>query len=134
MSCSDSLTNLQISGTAIIDPPGFILNLLCVFCIAKIIWNKRADSSTLTSSSHTSNMFSYLFVKAVCDCIFFANDIFYLLGFNCGATCAGYPSGSLAYIIWNIYFYTDMDYTLLMISSMMEVAATLGINKITLLI
>jgi hypothetical protein len=27
-----------------------------------------------------------------------------------------------------------MDYTLLMISSMMEVAATLGINKITLLI
>jgi hypothetical protein len=108
--------------TGLIDPPGMILNGLCVICFAQILWNRSDESST---ASNKTNMFKFLFVKAVCDFTLQTVDIFALLNL-CGTQCHLYATPF--YPIWQAYFYWGIEFTLTTMSPLMEVAATLVKN------
>jgi hypothetical protein len=110
--------------SAIVDPMGIVLNGMCVLCIAQILRQKSEDSK-ITAVTTTSNMFKFLLVKAVCDMVFFANDVFYTLNF-CGSACHLYATPIFTY--WLDFFWTWLEQILWMLSPLMEIAATLGIK------
>jgi hypothetical protein len=125
MSCLlyDNVLIYNLSVTIIPDAPGILLNGLCVICFAQILWYKH--ESTVNNEA---NMFKFLFVKAVCDFLMFTNDIFILMYIFCtfnNTFCHLHATPAFSY--WAIYFYYAMEAILIIISSLMEVAATLGI-------
>jgi hypothetical protein len=99
----------------VVDPCGIALNLLCVLCFAQITWAKT------DASSGTGNMFKYLLVKAVCDLVYFTDDIFYLFNYTTA-------QGTWSFNAWFIVMYNSVDQILLLLSSLMETIATLGKN------
>jgi hypothetical protein len=107
MSCQ-SFQEITAYRTKTLNPIGIALNLMCVVCFAQIL--KQNES--------TNNMFKYLLVKAVCNFLYFSDDIFYLLYSKLWPT--------LSYEIWLVYIYNSIQPIVLLISAIMEVIATLG--------
>jgi hypothetical protein len=110
--------------TGVIDAPGICLNLFTLICLFQLLrGNDNFTHHDTRSTKTTRNLFRYLLVKALCDALFFLNDIIYLV-YSCGPACAMW--GSRAGVNWLLYVYIDLNNLLLMISSMMTLAATLG--------
>jgi hypothetical protein len=108
MSCK-SFQEITVYRTKTVNPIGIVLNLMCVVCFAQILWKKNESAS---------NMFKYLLVKAVCNFLYFSDDIFYLFYNKLWPT--------LSYEIWLVYIYNSIQPIVLLISAIMEVMATLG--------
>jgi hypothetical protein len=112
-----------------VSSAGIGLNFLASVCIGQILWTKNSDSNSAAAQNTVSNMFHYLFVKALCDLGIFANNLADVIAFLCGTTCAGYTAGTLSFNVWLVYIYKDFVQMLLLLSSLLAVVATLGTNK-----
>jgi hypothetical protein len=124
MSCTEFFYSFLVNSILlmIVDASGIVLNGLCVLCIGQILWYKR--ESTVNNKA---NMFKFLFVKAVCELILFTNDIAYLKIIFCEYIYDNCHLGATpVYSYWTMYFLLDMESILYIVSSLMEVAATLG--------
>jgi hypothetical protein len=112
---------LQLTRTLILSShvPGIAPNFLCVLCICQILWFKSDSSAT----AKENNMFKYLFMKSVCDFIFFLDHIYlyHLLCDGCSPVI-----GTKADMVYVAYLYKDMDLILSWISAFFEIAALLG--------
>jgi hypothetical protein len=125
MSCAKLTGNYGLAAvTAALDPPGLVLNLMCIIGFAQILWH-NSESST-SNISIKSNMFKYLLVKAACDFFIFVSHTVYLL-YLCDESCHLYANP--AFTNWSIYLNLYMVQILFLLSSLMEVAATLGLFK-----
>jgi hypothetical protein len=125
MSCSQFLESSLSDSlqTTIPNVPGVLLNSLCVLCFAQILWFKRE-----CTVNNKASMFKFLFVKAVCDLLFYTNDLLYLMFIYCkfsyNTSCR--LRAMVSFLYWFIYLYGYLESIVLMVSALMEVAATLG--------
>jgi hypothetical protein len=119
MSCSYEMFGfVQYYSTTVVDPCGIVLNLMCVVFLGQIV-SYRSNNNQANSRHSTGHMFKYLLIKASCELFYFTNDIFYLFYASQWRT--------LPFNIWLIYIRNDCEPIAFMLSSLMEVLATLGI-------
>jgi hypothetical protein len=126
MSATCQLLGLEYGNAlqaAIIDPIGIVLNSICVICFAKVVRNN--SDRTTAAHSPAINMFKFLLAKAVIELAIQAGSILQV-EYLCGAKCHAFSSP--LYSHWWLYYFNDTAPILWMLSPMMEVAATLGIN------
>jgi hypothetical protein len=127
MSCIEFFNSFLTSTlqTIIIDGSGILLNGLCVICFAQILWHRH--ESTVNNKA---NMFKFLFVKAICDLLIFTNDMISLTDLYCQfvfTSCHLHATSDYWY--WAIICQNYVQLALTIVSSLMEVAATLGKRK-----
>jgi hypothetical protein len=130
MNCHQYLSSFlsSVLQRIFIDGSGVLLNSMCVVCFAQILWYKRESKV-----NNKANMFKFLFVKAVCDLLIFGDKTIDLMYYYCTFVYTNCRLHTTPYYLyWNIYSNNYMTSVAIMVSSLMEVAATLGNRKLPL--
>lgn len=97
----------------LIDIPSLFMSFFSIICIARILKNKK------DSNASNSNLFKYLLVKSMVELLVFMLEVFTIRMYNHPDT----PT-SRARWIWYWYLNYYAEYSLLYVSSLMEIAAT----------
>jgi hypothetical protein len=106
---------------------GTLVNGMTALCWGQIIQQQKIDDP---SGQHQVNMYKFFLVKALNDVLFFVNDIFYVIGFFCDQRCKVYLTPY--YVYYMMLSYAAFGQILEIVSPLMEIAATFGINFIFL--
>lgn len=119
MSClgitNSALVQSWVIGTT--DILGIVLNGFCVVCLSQIVYKK---SERVGDQARQSNMFNYMLVQAACNFAYFLVDVFYIRSYC--QSC--HMIGTLASVVWKIYFTLIFEVWMTFIQSFMELAAS----------
>jgi hypothetical protein len=101
----------------IIPPVGAILNTFCIFVFLKIL---REESQR---NNEKSNMFKYLLIKSICDCLYLICHCPYMIYRHRDGTA----NTSYIILIWYAYIYYYFCFIMQLVSAYCEIAAALDL-------